>query len=155
MFAVTRPTLEKPVDFFFLISQKKKKKLPTDPLFFATVLFFFCFLFVCLFVCLLFLKTWGTWKIWVNNNTNIWKAWMLKLECFFDLEKEGFHTRTTKKFKERKKKPWPTDPDFFLTLRQTKEFFLMPNQALQGRGAKTLPSLTLIETLLVTSLQRL
>ena len=95
---------------------------------FCFVLFCFCcclFLFFVLFCfdfflflfsfCFVFRKTW-IWKTWVNMN--VWKAWMLKLECFFDLGKKKSFTHTDKK------KTRPTDPDFFLTLRQTNMFFM-------------------------------
>ena len=86
------------------------------------MLFFVCFFF---FVFVFFLKTWGTWV-----NMNIWKAWMLKLGnvFFFSIwKKEGFHTHRPKG-KEGKKSHRLTDPDFFVTLRQTFFFFffLMP-----------------------------
>ena len=51
------------------------------------------------------------------ENMIIWKAWMLKLECFFDLEKRRLsHTQgKTKQNKKKNNRP----PSFFFTLRQT------------------------------------
>ena len=126
-----KATLQKPADFcfcfFFSISKKKKKKKKrfsssNRPIIFAPVLFFFFGLFACFF-----LKTWGSWKTWVNMNT--WKAWMLKLEYYFDFEKRRLsHTRTKKK--GGKKNDQPTLIFFICYSKQT--FAFMPNQGFKG-----------------------
>ena len=55
--------------------------------------------------------------MWVNMN--IWKVCMLKLECFFGLEKRWLsHT-------QKKKKKRPTDPDFFSYVTANKHILLI------------------------------
>ena len=130
---------------FFSIS-KKKKKSSDRPIIFCTsaVFFLFCFvfcfcfcfcfcfvLFVCLFVfSFLFFSSYDLRNMENMGNTNIWKAWMLKLEfffCFFDLEKKKAFTHThehKKKGGRKGKNPDRPTLNFFLRYGKQTYFFL-------------------------------
>ena len=127
LFAVSQPTLENLLTFvlfcFFSISGKKIFWLTHYFLHqccfvVVVVVVVFFFFFLLLFFAFVVRKTWGIWKIWVNMN--IWKAWMLKLECFFRFRKKGFHTHGQKK-KKKKKNLWPTL--IFCYITANKHFF--------------------------------